>query len=330
MRSHFFGMDTLGPHAWMALAFALLASFMFRPAPESGGWLWAVALFVIGMPHGGYDLEAIRRTTGTRAWGAVVRPFAAYTLVMLACLGAMVAVPTIALLAFLCLTMHHFGHSDSVWTRYEARPRLLDRVPAWGHGAVVIASPFYFQPAAAWMPFETIARVFRSQHTLSLPSLQLAAGVLLTLAAALLCLGIVRLIVAHRHRDAVRQIAIVALMLALAAYAPPLVAVGAYFLVVHALGHCLTASLPPRGRTSSATVAGAWRVHARSLPLLLPSILIVLAMSGLFMAKPVLVDRIGLAFLLFCVFATLPHHMLWAGSTFFGTLRVPHASIDQS
>jgi hypothetical protein len=74
-------------------------------------------------------------------------------------------------------------------------------------------------------------------------------------------------------------------------------------------------------------MSNVYRVHARSLPLLIPSIAIVIALTFIFVNEPSLVNRIALAFLLFCAAATLPHHMLWAGSKLFG---LPKSSPPQS
>ena len=322
-------LDVLGPHAWIALALTLLVAVFTSPAKESGAWIWVLALLFIGMPHGGYDLEAIRSTTRARSWASTLRPFAIYTLVMLACLMALIIVPTSALIAFLLLTIHHFGHSDSVWTRHHINPRLMDRLPAWGHGTVVIAGPFLFAPAPAWAPFETIATTLGASVNLAPANLQLAAALLLAVAATFLSIGITRLFIEHRFSDALRQLMVVSLAFALAACAPPLVAVGAYFLAVHAMGHCLTASTPPRSDAIAPSVSNVFLVHARSLPLLIPSIAIVLALSLIFVDEPGLPNRIALAFLLFCSAATLPHHMLWAGSKLFDRSKnsPTHASV---
>lgn len=306
--------DTLGPHAWVALAGGLLASIFIGPSPEAGAWLWAIALLVVGMPHGGYDLDALRRASTPPSWASTIRPFSVYTALMLACVASVVVAPTAMLLAFLLLTIHHFGHADSVWTRDSVRPGILDRCSAWGHGVVVVASPFAFAPSAAWAPFETIARTLGASSSLSASALQLGATIMLVGAAISLCLGTTRLLRTHRSAHAIRQSIVLTLTLALASVAPPLVAVGVYFLAVHALGHCLTASTPPRSNANAPSAANIWRVHTRSLPLLLPSIAIVLGLSGLFVNEPTLINRIALAFLLFCAVATLPHHMLWAGS----------------
>lgn len=309
-----FRIDTLGSHAWAALAATLLMTIITSPAPESGGWIWAIALFFIGMPHGGYDLDAIRQTTRGNRWRATLRPFTIYSLIMGASIAALVLTPTAALLAFLLLTIHHFGHSDSVWTRHNTPPPFIDRLSAWGHGTIVIAAPFLFFPAAAWAPFEAIANTLGTQIILTPEALKTAAAVMLAAAALALILGIARLLKAHRHADALRQSTVLALAFALAAVAPPLLTVGAYFLAVHAAAHCLTATSPPRTNAGTPSLSNFCRVHARSLPLLLPSIAIVLGLTALFTQEPSLLNRITLAFLLFCAAATLPHHMLWAGS----------------
>ncbi len=313
-RRRLFFTDALGPHTWIALGGALLLTLVYQPAAQTGGWLWALALFFIGMPHGAYDLHAIRHRAAPFDLHSHARIYIVYTLVMLGCVAAIMIAPAAGMIAFLALTAHHFGHSDSVWTRYKVSLNITDRLAAWGHGSVVVAAPFAFSPAAAWAPFGTIASMLGGQTTPSDVILRYAAAILLTLAIACVGLGLARLVTLHRQGDVIKEAIVLLLTLALAAVAPPLVAVGVYFLAVHALGHCLTASTPPRSNATPPSLANVYRVHLRSLPLLLPSIVIVFASTFLFSDEPSITNRIGLAFLLFCIPATLPHHLMWAGS----------------
>ncbi|MEL7483760.1 MAG: hypothetical protein AAFN41_05325, partial [Planctomycetota bacterium] len=76
-----------------------------------------------------------------------------------------------------------------------------------------------------------------------------------------------------------------------------------------ALGHCLRAVDPVAGG-GAPTVQRAIGVHWSSLTLLVPSVAIVLTMAAMSFGG-MDVESVAYAFILFCVFATLPHHLLW-------------------
>jgi len=299
-----------GIHGWYAAVLVLLAvscaCVIFTPSATSGAWLWAAAVFIVGMPHGAYDLAAIRRTSSH--WRMTARRFTVYSLVMLACLGLVLALPATAVVAFLLLAAHHFGISDSVWTRGRVGLALRDHLVGLGRGLVVLFSPFAFQPSASLAPFASIVRLVRP-----LADPQPAAAALL--AAILVLLGIALVSVASlrtRCRGRAEEWATLGAVVILSAFAPPLVAIGSYFLVIHAFGHCLRA-LTPGLPVHSRFFFNALRVHRESIPLLVPSVIIVLVLATLVPGPKA--DAIAVSFLLFCVVATLPHHLLWLASS---------------
>ena len=300
-------------HGGYAAVFVLLAvscaCLIFTPSATSGAWLWVAAVFILGMPHGAYDLEAIWRTSSN--WRITARRFMVYSLVLLACLGLFLALPATAVAAFLFLAAHHFGISDSVWTRGRVGLSWSDHRVGLGRGLVVLFSPFAFQPSASLAPFASIVRLVRplaDPQPAALAFLALLGAILVLLGIALVSAASLR----TRRSGQAEEWATLGSVLALSAFAPPLVAIGSYFLVIHASGHCLRALTPGRP-VDSWSFSNAVRVHRESIPLLVPSVIIVLVLATLVPGPRA--DAIALSFLIFCVVATLPHHLLWMASS---------------
>ena len=293
-------------HAGYAAVFVLLtvscASVVFTPSATSGAWLWVAAVFVLGMPHGAYDLAAIHRTSSN--WRMTARRFTVYSLVLLACLGVYLLLPATAVVAFLLLAAHHFGISDSVWTRGRVGLAWSDHLAGLGRGLVVLFSPFAFQPSASSAPFVSIVRLARP---LADPQPEFVAQ----LATILVLLGIALLSAASlraRRSGRAEEWATLGAVVVLSALAPPLVAIGSYFLVIHAFGHCSRAFTPGQP-VNSRPFSNVLRVHKESISLLVPSVIVVLALATSLPGPRA--DAIALSFLIFCVVATLPHHLLW-------------------
>lgn len=272
----------------------------------AGLWLWAASLVVVGMPHGAYDLSAAVRERGGPGRAAPV--LAAYGVITLAGVAALLAAPAWTLAVFLVLSAHHFGVSDSVLTRGRTRFGAAAHAGAFGRGLVVIGSPLAFHGSAAWEPFAVIAGAFGAETAGVSAWVGVAGAVGAVLGAVLVGIGLVG--TRAGGRSSAEELAVVGGAAALAWAAPPLLAVGVYFVVVHASGHCLR-GLDPRGPTSRPGVRNAARVHAESLWLLAPSVLAVLAAAPMFGGWTA--RGIALSFLAFCAAATLPHHLLWLG-----------------
>ncbi|MEQ8844969.1 MAG: Brp/Blh family beta-carotene 15,15'-dioxygenase [Phycisphaerales bacterium] len=274
-----------------------------------GAWIWVVALFVVGMPHGAYDLAELARRSGSLR-GTVFR-FSLYTAVMLACALAFFVAPAFTLVAFLFLTMAHFGRSDSVHTRGATLRGVtsawLRRLLAYAHGAVVIAAPFFFQPVASWAPFVEMAALLGVDASLPAAWLSGVGGTLVFAGLGVVALGSVYLWRRGSPGHAIESVAVPAVAVLASAVLAPVLAIGVYFLCVHAMLHCLRV-----GGAGNGPVRAVVRAHRQSLPLLLPSIAIVLALAVPFRDLG-WAPALAVAFILFCVFATPPHHLLWFG-----------------
>ena len=281
------------------------ACALFTPLATSGAWLWVVAVFIVGMPHGAYDLAAMRRTSPN--WRITAFRFSMYSLVLLACIGLFLALPAAAVVAFLFLAAHHFGISDSVWTRGRINLSLSDHLTGFGRGLVVLFIPFAFQPVASAAPFVSIVRLIRDMPDLDPATIAPLAIFLVLVGFVLVFIASVR----KRRVGWIEEWATLVAVVALSAFAPPLVAIGLYFLVIHASGHCsraLTPGTPVHDRPFSNVL----RVHRESVLLLVPSVLIVFILAAFVQGERS--HAIAVAFLLFCVVATLPHHLLWMTS----------------
>lgn len=310
------------PLLFLSLA---LGAVLTRPDLSAGAWIWVVALFVLGMPHGAYDLAAMQRLTGRRARTGLL--FGVYTLVMAACTVLFLAAPVWSLIAFFLLSAHHFGISDSVWTRGTIVRSIADHGAGLGRGLCIIFAPFVFMPRESWEPFAAIAQFVRETPPTPPPA---SSDLIATSAAIAVCVGLALVLLTafrQRHQSVLvlEELLTIGAYLVMASVAPPLVAIGAYFMLVHASGHCGRArgiGDPLPDASLARRLANAVRVHWDSVWLLLPSIAIVLGVAwqlGGLSIRPV-----ALSFLLFCVVATLPHHLLWLGWRF--GLRVPRAA----
>ncbi|MEO0631163.1 MAG: Brp/Blh family beta-carotene 15,15'-dioxygenase, partial [Planctomycetota bacterium] len=159
---------------WLARPLIVAAAIPLAAAIDPA-WIWAVSLLIIGMPHGAYDLAAIHRLTARRL-GRTSAVFSAYTAIMLACVAAFVVAPTVTLAAFLVLTAHHFGISDSVATRGGQRHGWFAHAAGFARGLVVISSPFAFQPDLAWAPFVAMGELVGGTVPLNEAAVRLTAG----------------------------------------------------------------------------------------------------------------------------------------------------------
>lgn len=306
----------------MALLAAPLLAGGAAPSVATGYWVWATSLLIVGMPHGAYDIEAIRRDALATGGGhrSLLTHLGVYSVITIGAAVIFLAAPTLSVICFLFLAAHHFGVSDSVWTRGRTPRTPGDHGLGLCHGLIVIATPFVFDPAGAWSPFGRFAAMAGSGWQPG-PSVLGSAAAALVVAA---WMGLIAALIRDARRlgragtsgragraGLVSQLAVMLLVTAISAVAAPLLAIAAYFVIVHATGHCLRARSPGvAGSGPRASVGNLVRVHAASLPLLVPSVAIVWAMTPLFPGAGI-VEGLALAFILFCVAGTPPHHLLW-------------------
>lgn len=274
--------------------------------PEQGAWIWVASLLLFGMPHGAYDLAALRRSSD-RPW----RAFACYTLIMLVCAGAFALSPAASIASFLLLTAHHFGISDSVVTRGRFPRAIGDHLAGLARGLVVIASPFVFYPDAAWEPFQSVANLLPAPAAVDTSTVITFAALAMGL-GLVASIGVIAVLIRQRRWLCVsEECGVIGGMVLLSALADPLAAVAVYFVVVHASGHCMRAHVPGKP-TREPAFSNAVRTHRESLALLLPSVVITIG-GAVWLFGGLSSSTMALSFILFCVIATLPHHLVWLG-----------------
>ena len=290
------------------LAVVLAFSLLLADQAAAAAWLWAGALMVVGMPHGAYDLAAMRRHSAAGTWRAALRRFVPYTGFFIACSVVFVIAPVASVVAFLVLTMHHFGVSDAVLTRGRVGLSVREHVMGFSHGVVVIATPFVFDAQGAWEPFRRIALLCGEVPAIAAREVVAVAMVVLVGGVVGCGVQVWELVRARRMGAALEEILVLGLAFACGSLVSPLLAIGLYFVVIHAAGHCGRAWVP--GRVSE---VGWWanvaRVHVESLVLLVPSVVMVLGLA--WWIGGAWVEAVAIAFLLFCVVATLGHHLFW-------------------
>ena len=189
-------------------------------------WLWslppgilaiaATALVLVGVPHGAVDHRVARpllRPRLGRAWfAAFAAPYLGAAALVL--LGWVVA-PVASLVAFLAISVFHFGTEDAEGEGPVAR---------LARGGAPVALPILMHPEGTARFFETLAGA-----PLDLRGLQLAAWAWVPLAV----IHLARL-VASRRTGAVAEVAAV---VAVFAVAPPLAAFAFYFVALHSPRH---------------------------------------------------------------------------------------------
>lgn len=234
-------------HSWTIAAIAGVTLFA---AP----WLWAqppaavavaaTALILAGVPHGAVDHRIARpllRPIFGRTW------FAPFTLTYLGVAAIIFAgwlvAPALSLLAFLAVSLLHFGTEDA-----EGR----GSIAMLARGGAPIALPILLHPDRTSRFFETLGGTEEAFAFLRI------ATVFWLPVLAVFLLGLAR------RRAPLREWAELAAIGAAFAALPPLPAFAFYFLVVHSPRH--TAELARRHAPSEARRGWRWAA-AQSLPL---------------------------------------------------------------
>lgn len=266
---------------------------------------WLIALAFVGMPHGAMDWLIIRKIDREEGRGSALSVLIRYSLMMIAG-GLMLAfAPVITCFGFLMLTAIHWGAADM--HAYQPLQSVRDKGSWWmlatARGGLIIATPFAFQPEAAWQPFAALA----SGGVIAEPTIiSQAALSLLTAFALTLCHGWL----SKRLESPAKFLAESAGVVALLAVLPPMFAIGCYFLLVHSTRHLarlhMRSDIIRTGQIREA-LPRLIAAHVASWPFLIPAIVVVLVWAAAigFSARSIAVASIG-----FYIIATLPHHLL--------------------
>jgi len=239
------------------------------------GLPFAASLIVFGMPHGATDgvigwwwAQGRRRPMIEFAAFLIV-----YSVIIALSISLLLAAPVAAFAGFLLLSMVHFGVASR---RLFPHRDLLSGVLTAG---VIVALPFSVKPSATRDVFTRVSDVFNgSPFPVSIAA---GFGVLGVLCAAwLTTLCAVRLLNPERHAasETLIHIGVLAAVVASHATLPPLLSVGLWFLIWHAIPETLR--IGRARRPSPNPLAAAARGHALSLPFLLPTLAVVFATAS--------------------------------------------------
>ena len=296
--------------AFPAIQLAILGilSFMITPNPSHAAWIWIVALFWMGMPHGGLDLHVLTWANGGPFKPRAMRQFGVYLAMMVLAGGFFLVSPLCATIAFLVLTAVHFGEADRIFAI-----DCLDqnaRIPrTWGlfRGSLVVALPCWLHPVGAWEPFGLMAGGIDGELYIS--SLRIFGLVMFIGCTAIFVGSTFRAEVSWRSpaiKGFLIETAVVSVWFVLL---PPLWAIGGYFLAIHATKHMMRlAWLDKTWRGRFKWKMDVLRLHVDSLWLAAPAWLMVAGLALLVPAPPALAIAVGsIGFYLTC---TLPHHLL--------------------
>ena len=195
---------------------------------------------LLGMPHGACDLWALRHLRNSRGLAGrhlgrleLARVVGIYLALAFATLGVWAWNSSAALAGFIAVTVWHFGNGDAwIWADKPGARATL----GIGRGLLVMCAPLALQPAPTRELLGRFAALSGDIQSISwlwtIAPILLAGGVLLQLGGQI-----------RQGRSARAKWSLLwiesALLLALFALTPPLLAVSCYFMGVHALRHLL-------------------------------------------------------------------------------------------
>jgi Brp/Blh family beta-carotene 15,15'-monooxygenase len=243
------------------------------PAPDTtvSFLIAATVVVLVGIPHGAVDhlIANVGDPTRTGAPGDRVRfdwPFHVHYVAMIAAvLLVWVLAPTVALAAFLLVSIHHFGQSDLVYLARSGVPSGQQLALQWSRGLLLIALPLV---AHLDVVAPTIERLGGGRPDQWGWLADHAAGWSAVLVAQHVAVGLVVVTLARRRSaldaTAVRREAIgVGVLVALFVFADPLVGFAVYFGLWHSLGHVLVVRQTFGERRGSDSAPIAWSEFAR-------------------------------------------------------------------
>lgn len=298
---------------WLTLAATLLIGLFHRDLTQTKDTLPFLVSFVFfGMPHGAMDWVVNQRLRRLEGRTTGLRGFAWY-LGLMAFSGIVLATaPVVAVIAFFVLTVVHWGRGDLEATGGDASHRLDRSAAIAGRGLLILGTAFAFDSAASWRPFSLLV----SGEASSVASIDIAR----TIGFVAFGFGLVSTVfwVLRRWSSTDRNGAILdtiesILVVAAIALTDPLFGIGMYFLGTHSFRHSVRLATTPSVISADPRTTSLVRrltfVHLLSIPLLIPTFIILLGWSriqfGGFDVMDLTVTMLG-----FFLITTLPHHML--------------------
>ena len=303
-------------------------------------WLpWLLSIFIFGLSHGGIDHQVPPLLgTATMKGKSLVTFIAWYLAMMIVVLLTWGLNPDLALIFFLVMSAYHFGQGDLYWSSnfglnraFRARNHRARKILPWfqatfliSRGSIAAILPFIIFPEK----FNEITQHLASQLTgLRIQRWEGASSLRYVLISAISVLVLSQIMISIKLayesyitsdvvavRAAIIEILETGLLLILFSSAPPILAIGTYFLGWHAPRHVVRLmlitepmrSLMLEGRYGQSLVV----FHRRALPLTLAAAGLLLFLFALFSRYEFSAAQVLTTAFLFVSAITLPHFII--------------------
>ncbi len=288
------------PYAVVAVVITLS---LIAPAQveRAQAWPLLISIVLVGLPHGAGDNLVPVWAGAERCTFFYVSCFFVGYLALVALVWALWLIsPALGIVYFLGITIWHWGSADAS----DALPDAIGKgewvARSLSRGAIIIAGPLAAHFAAASTVIASLALAFHSNYK---PSENLRSAAEVAAVAA-----IVAELLTGLYKREWRQLAETILLAALVIAAPPLAAIGAYFLGWHSLRHLARL-------TSLRTSSEGWswrefgRTYAYLVPLTLAAIALLIGMGEYLRVRPNQQSVLAVYLILISAL-TLPHAMV--------------------
>lgn len=299
------------PVAGVTAIAALAAAMLPAPSATVSFVIVAAVVLLVGIPHGAVDHLVANATTADPTAAARIDRFdwpfhLRYVSTILAALVVWALAPAAALVAFLLLSIHHFGQSDLAWCRLPTRHQL---VLQWSRGLLLVGLPLV---AHLDVVGPTIDRLGGGRPDEWPWLADHVVGWSAALIVQHMVVGAVSGAVASRRSGLVatwvrREMVGVVVLVALFVFADPLIGFAVYFGLWHSLGHVLVVRQTLGEQRGPGAPAIGWGEFGRlALARTLLSTLGVVGVVGAFYATGRSGDAVAALFVLVSVI-TVPH-----------------------
>ncbi|MEO0742495.1 MAG: Brp/Blh family beta-carotene 15,15'-dioxygenase [Bacteroidota bacterium] len=301
---------------------ALLTALVLVGVEPDGLWIYLpflLSVVLLGLPHGAVDhVVLLRLRDAPFQAGPLLRVLTPYLAIGLAYLAVWFAMPVVAFVSFIALTWAHWGQGDvhSLLTLTGGGHLVHRWQRVWAlvvRGALPMFVPLLAFPEVYLAVADAVAGVIAEDTGLPamLPRPVLLAG---ALAYGLIVLGYLAAgfrAAGRTHRQAwVLDAAEVALLTAFFVTVHPLLAVGVYFCLWHALRHvvrlaAVTTAAPQAPRHGWLASATTFAVHA--IPTTALALVFLAGLYWIVPERPTTVDEFIGLYLVLIAALTLPH-----------------------
>lgn len=274
------------------------------------GWPFSLSLILIGLPHGAVDLALSSRLSGATTLSASLRGFVGYIILLVLVLVIAFILPTAVVMVFGLMSAWHFGTADALdLNESVGKNSHVNWLVAAARGSLVLSLPFVFHPTSTCEVANRLLELFGSNG--ANVSVNIVTPFFVgTLFFALVILFIewcFRISTGDIHYAGMLFLEISSLVAAFAIL-HPLFAMGSYFLCWHSWRQTRRLIILMEGEPLSIN-RSVIRLHVHSLPLLIPTLMVVAAVLIWRLPDATMYDLAVLALAVFVV-VTLPHQML--------------------